>query len=98
LGQDGKLLRGFPERLKNYKDAVEQLHKFIKHNPKYVAEGYFWLGVSLMKVKRNKPAEEPLRKAVELSPKNKLVNKNFADNRFEINAMVAGEENIERDH
>jgi len=40
-----------------------------------------------MKFKRYKPAEEPLRKAVELSPENELAN-----NLFELTTMVTGEE------
>ena len=45
-----------------------------------------------MKLKRYKPAEEPLRKAVELSPENKLVNDTLANNLFELTTMVTGEE------
>jgi hypothetical protein len=54
-------------KLKSYKGAVEPLRKSIKHSPKYAAEGYFRISVSLIKLKYCKP-EEPLCKAVELSP------------------------------
>ncbi|MZH02833.1 MAG: tetratricopeptide repeat protein, partial [Nitrospinae bacterium] len=40
----------------------------------YASEGYFRLGVSLMKLKDYHSAEEPLRKAVELSPDSELAN------------------------
>ena len=48
--------------------------------------------IFLGELKRYKPAEEPLRKAVELSPENKLVNDTLANNLFELTTMVTGEE------
>ena len=56
----------------------------IKQSPKYAAEGYFRLGVSLAKLKRYKPAEEPLRKAVELSPDNEIANDTLAENLYQL--------------
>jgi hypothetical protein len=64
------------------------LRKSIKQSPKYAAGGYFRIRQSLMKLKRYKP-EEPLRKAMELSPK-KMANDTLADNLFEFKNKVTG--------
>lgn len=56
-----------------FEDAVTSLEKALSMSPKLTPDAWFKLGVARVRLNRIRAAEEPLRKALEISPDNHQV-------------------------
>ncbi len=63
----------FHFKLGNFDQAVTSLENALSMSPRLTVDAWFKLGIARVKLHRIRAAEEPLRKALELSPDNEQV-------------------------
>ena len=77
----------FQFKLGKFDEAVTAFENALAMSPRLTADAWFKLGIARVKLNRTRAAEEPLRKALELTPENEQVQNGLTEVLFRIHQL-----------
>ncbi len=83
----------FHFKLGKFEDAVVSLENALSMSPKMSTDAWFKLGVARVRLNRVRAAEEPLRKALEISPDNQQVQDALTEVLYRVHQLHIKESN-----